>query len=57
MTSVSVVAWNTPPSRSKARRSSPALTRFPLCATAICPPMYRAKKGCAFSMRLAPVVD
>ncbi len=57
ITSVSVEAEKIDPADSSSLRSSSALMRFPLWATATAPPAYCTAKGCAFLRWDAPVVE
>ena len=57
MTSVSLLVWKIEPPCTSSSRSSRALTRLPLCATAICPCAHSMRNGCAFSSLLSPAVE
>ncbi len=56
-TSVSESDWKMAPSASSAVRSSCALTRLPLWATASWPPTYSTVSGWAFLSWLTPAVE
>ena len=56
MTSESIVDAKIEPCSSSSTRSSPALVRLPLCASAMWPPRERASTGCAFSIVDEPAV-
>ena len=55
-TSESVVDWNRQPRRTSARRSTCALVRLPLCATAKPPNSKSAYSGWTLRRIVSPVV-
>ena len=57
ITSVSLVDWNSEPASTRRRRSSMALVRLPLCATASPPNAKSANRGWTLRIMLAPVVE
>ena len=57
MTSVSLPVWKIDPALTSSSRSSRALTRLPLWATAIWPCAQSIRNGCAFSSLLSPAVE
>ncbi len=57
MTSVSESERKMCPCRVSSRRNSSELTRFPLCAIAIVPPLKLIVRGCTFSSSDPPVVE
>ena len=57
MTSESMLVWNTALPRMSSSRSSRALVRLPLCASAIRPHLPVNTTGCALSSELEPVVE
>ncbi len=57
ITSVSEVAENRQPWASSSARSTGALTRLPLCASASVPQRVVSRNGCAFASRAPPMVE
>src|SRR5262249_37952433 len=52
-----LLVWKMEPSRTRRSRSSRALTRLPLCATAIWPCAQSMRIGCALRSLLSPAVE